>query len=161
MDDVFSPSNPIDVLLDARASFTPRPSPIPPELRPNWRVALLLLIVQSCRQHKATWGQLHVLNWAVRTRRGRSAFERAVNQMSVPEDTVIRFEPSLDRAVDLAIGLGLLRWEGGRLLELTEDGRGVLDLLGQHQLMSKEREFLDSFRGRLTQTLVARLTGIR
>jgi hypothetical protein len=147
---------PLDLLLESIVQVKSRPGPLPPELRPFWRVPLLLLIVDKCRRGSATWRQIHVLSWALRDGSTRQAFRELVAGTLSPEDTIIRYEPGLNRAIDLAVGNELLTWKGRRL-ELTELGRLAVQRLNEADAFADERMTLATVTGKVTQTLIDRL----
>lgn len=145
-------------VLDVPFRFTPRPDPVPPELRPAWRVAVLLLILEKCRGAKATWKQLHFLNWAVRSREGQGVLLRAFEGVADPSQIIVRYEPALDRAVDLAVGHRLATWEDGHQLALTDKGKAVLAQLSEPLApLERERQFLASLPGKISQSTVDRI----
>lgn len=129
-------------LLDAPFTFTERPVPIPAELRPQWRITLVCLIVHACWGKRASWHQLHVMNWATRTAVTRATYERLHQLQAKPDDVVVRYDPSLDRAIDLAAGEGLLERRGGETLVLTQAGTRLVDLVSAGDALGEEREFL-------------------
>src|SRR5437867_13446212 len=90
-------------VLDRPFTFREQPVPTPAEYRPKWRTALLLLLIGSCHGRRARWYQLHVLNWAARHPANQHAFERLQSGEARLEDAIVRYDPSLDRAIDLAL----------------------------------------------------------
>jgi hypothetical protein len=150
--------------LQASYSLTPRPQPIPGNMRRARRVALLLLATDHCRQATASLEQLHVLNWALRTSDARIALLDFLRGHVRPEIALLRYDPVLPRILAYA--------ESARLLErlrgadarsraqppqvryrLTDAGRAHLAALaGDPLCLIAEREFLSSIGRRLTQT---------
>jgi hypothetical protein len=63
-----------------------------------------------------------------------------------PDDVVVRYDPSLDRAIDLALGNGLLMRRGGGILALTGTGKSFVELLGNSNVLKTERDFLSDVR---------------
>jgi hypothetical protein len=147
--------------LEAPFTFTQRPIDLPGDLRPAWRIALVVLLLKNCcRQSKARFRQLHVLNWGARSPGNRGALEQAVGGQ-IPFDTVlVRIEPSLNRAVDLAIGEGLLKRNAGDQIELTAHGHAFADEIETNAvLLRPEKEFMGRIKKRVTETLVDELFG--
>src|SRR5713226_491637 len=98
---------PEDILSQAlriRFEFKRRPVAITADFRPQWRVALLVLMLEKCWGRRATLGQLHVINWALRSRENLSNFLQQIEGHFRPGKALVRFEPSLNRAIDLAVG---------------------------------------------------------
>src|SRR5687767_3185407 len=88
--------------------FKRRPSPLPADLRPRWRVSLLLLILFHSRGQKASLQKLHVMNWALHSECTRGLLLRFA-EGRIPKDSLIpRIEPSLTRAIDLAMAENLV-----------------------------------------------------
>jgi hypothetical protein len=150
-----NPTTLIDRLLAADYSFQERPRPVPGHLRSSWRVSLLLLAVDSCWGRQATWHQAQVVGWALRSRQAMSDFVQLREGAAEPDDIIVRYDPSLDRAIDLAVGFRLLRWNGMRL-GLTSNGINALDIIRAAGLLHSEAEQLVSH-GKITNTLVDQL----
>lgn len=138
-------------VFDAEYSIRLASRAVPAEFRPQWRIPVLLLILRRCRGEKATWKQLHVMNWAVRSPATRSAFAALAAGELGPDQVIVRYEPTLSRVVDLAVGLGLASWEHGRLLALTDQGKNAIAAADESEALAAEREFLASIPGALTQ----------
>ena len=130
--------------IDVPFTFTRRPEPLPPDLRPNWRVAMLLLLLRSCRSEKASLEKLHVLNWAIRTPESRRRFLAYVKGNGNPDDVIIRFEPGLNYAIDFARGDGLIKIEKGKRVKLTDHGSSIAQQIDRNRdCMVEERRFFE------------------
>jgi len=148
-----------DALLDRPFVFRERPISTTGDLRPVWRVPLVLLLVSSCRGERATHEQLHVLNWAVRSAASAEALAKFLSGTVRPDQAVVRFEPALDRAVALAHGFKLLQWKG-KYWEITEGGRATLEALrSEPDALADEKVLLSQMPGALSQAAVSRLLG--
>jgi len=147
--------------LDTPFVFNERPECIPGDLRPLWRIGLLLLMLyMASRGKKSSFGRLHVLNWALRSDEGRVALLGILEGRRLPGTVVVRIEPSLNRAVDFALGELLLRKVGGDRVELTSAGEAEAKrILEQDELFVSEREYLGKVHKRLTERLVSDLFG--
>ena len=130
-------------LLDTGFEFSVRPAPVPADVRAHWRIPLLLLIVDSCRSRRASLQQLQAIAWAAIFEESRDGFLRAFNGESNPAALLIRYDPAITRAADLAVGLDILAWERGNRLAPTATGEEVLaEVLGNADVMADERAFL-------------------
>ena len=132
--------------LDVPFTFKRRPVPLPGDMRPVWRLHVLVLLLDQCWGGKATHQQLHVLNWAIRTEETRAAFLQFVHGHRAPNQTIVRYDPSLNRAVDFAFAEGIAaRHEDGPDLlgeepsrartyriTLTQKGRDLLAIIWGH-----------------------------
>ncbi len=139
-------------LADVHFQFSRRPSPLPADLRAEWRLAAIALILKKCRGERATLKQLHVLNWAMRTAKSRDAFIKMLSHDRRLDDPVVRFEPSLNRAIALALAENLLLREPNGTIRLTEKGgRLTEEIMGASTCLAAEKEFLSRITGKVTQ----------
>jgi len=120
-------------------TFTARPRSIPCDLRLVWRLHSLVLLLDACRGQKASHQQLHVLNWASRNEESRRSFIDFLNGNRTPNQIIVRYDPSLNRAVHFAFAEGVIERQAAqdpdrdaertvppyRIL-LTEKGRALL-----------------------------------
>jgi len=138
--------------FDVPFDFVERPETTPADFRPLWRIALLVLILDKCWGQRASIGQVHLLNWAIRTKQSRDAFLSFQKGLISHERAIVRFEPSLNRAIDFAFGEGLIRKRANDVIEMTIKGRAWADrILSSPELLGEEREFLTGIKGKITQ----------
>lgn len=138
-------------------TFSRRPTSVPPDIRPEWRLPLLLLLVHQCRAKQASREQLHVLNSAVLNAGSRVALTAALSGRLAPQVPMVQYEPALDRAIDRCIGLGLLRMNTTARIQLTESGQAVVDALESNtELFTREREFLSVLPNAISQATIRR-----
>jgi hypothetical protein len=102
--------------------FTERPTPLAGDLRPAWRIGLILLILFYSRGQKATLQKLHLLNSACCSNATRQAYLRYARGEARKDEIISRIEPSLNRALNFARGEGLLEIEKGKNMKLTPAG---------------------------------------
>ena len=136
--------------------FRRRPVAIPGDLRPGWRIGLLVLLLNNCcRAGRTSLTRLHVLSWGIRTNESRRALRAALSRTFSPSSLVVRFEPFLNRAVDFAIGEGLVRRSGGNKIELTPNGRKLAEELASIETAYVvERQFIEEIQLNVTEALV-------
>lgn len=138
--------------LDVPFTFRAQPSPLPGDLRIAWRIALLLLILLHSRGQKASLQKLHVLNWASRTAETRRLFFRFVRRTLDKDELIPRIEPSLNRAVDFALGEGLVRIENAKNLKLTPRGLGTAKQIDEApDCLVDEKSFLHAMKSFFTE----------
>jgi hypothetical protein len=129
--------------IDIPFRFTERPTPLAGDLRPAWRVGLILLMLLNSRGQKATLQKLHLLNSACRSDATRLAFLRYAQGEARKDEIIPRVEPSLIRAVNLARGEGFIEVEKGKNLKLTPMGtKAAKQLDATEDCMVVEKEFL-------------------
>jgi hypothetical protein len=166
------PETAIERVLDVPVTFERQPVPLPCDLRPVWRLHVLVLMLDQCWGGKATHQQLHVLDWAIRTEETRRAFLQFIRGERAPNQIIVRYDPSLNRAVDFAFGEGLAahREEAPALVEveprrpgsyrviLTKKGRDLVrSIRDAKDCFQVEKGFLDSIGRKITQEQVESL----
>lgn len=140
-----------------RAVFQRRARFLPVDLRRLWRVPLVLLVVNACRGHQATRMQIHVLGWALLRADMRDAIGH-IFSTDEPDRSLLRFDPALSRAVDMAVGSGFLRESDTGVLTLTPEGRAIIERIGAEDgPLAVEKQALARLPRRFTQTDAARL----
>ena len=139
--------------------FTRRPMAIAAELRPDWKIAALLLILHlSSRGGKSSLRRLHVLNWALRSAKNRAEFEQVRESQQRLFSFQFRFEPALGRAINLAVGEKFIEWVEGDRLQITARGkRWVTDILEEESVMQEEREFLERIGKSITEPIATEM----
>jgi hypothetical protein len=147
--------------IDLPFRFKRKPMPIAAELRPDWKMATLLLILQrSSRAGKSSLKRLHILNWAVRSPKFRVEFEQAQKDPLPLFAFNVRFEPAFSRAIDLAVGEGFVEWVGGDRLQITAKGkRWATEIEKDQSVMGEEREFFSKIGKSVTEELAANMLG--
>lgn len=143
--------------------FRRRPVSIPADLRPAWRIGLIVLLLKNCcRQGKTSLTRLHVLSWGFVSQEGRSQLTAAASGSIAPDSLIIRFEPFLLQAVDYAVGEGIIRRDGGGKVELTESGKGLAeDLQADESAFVAEKTLMATIRMKISEDLVNRMFGWR
>jgi hypothetical protein len=139
----------------AGLTFRRRPTSVPPDIRPEWRIPLLLMMVRRCRGQVASRQQLHVLNSAVLSAGSRRALLAALNGRLATRSPALQFEPAFDRAIDRAIGLRLMATTPQGRLVLTELGTSIADKVeSDDRLFTAERELLATLPSSLSQKVI-------
>jgi ribosomal protein L31E len=130
--------------IETTLIFRSQPKPIPGDLRPLWRISIIILILKLASWGgKSTLGRLHVLNWAIRTKENRKKLREVIAKKITPDTVIVRVEPSLNRAIDFACAEGFVKSVSGNRIRLTRKGELAADiLLEQNDLLKKERQFL-------------------
>ncbi len=147
--------------LETEFTFRQRPMAIPADLRPGWRIGLIVLLLKNCcRAHKSSFARLHVLSWGFRTATGRRQLMDAAEGRVAPDAILARVEPFLNQAVDYAIGEGLVRRDEGGRIELTDPGRQfALELEATPEVFREEKLYISQIRSKVTESLVDRMFG--
>ena len=145
--------------LDVPFVFRDRPVAVKGDLRPLWRMSLVVMLIRKCcRGSKTSYARLHVLNWALLSKSNRNALLRLTKNGTDPTEILVRVEPFLNTAVNYAIGEELIRQEKGNRLVLTTKGVSVADTLFENEdVFQIEKDFITELGNKLTESLVKEL----
>lgn len=151
--------NTLSPLLDAAFLFRDRPVSLPPDLRPLWRLALLVLLLEKCcRQGRASLPKLHMLNWALRTPESRQALLESLEGNAKPDSNLVRFDPALNQTLDLAQGEALVTQIDGNRYQITTKGLELAaEIEKDRSTFVTELHFLEAIGGKLTEALVSKM----
>lgn len=131
--------------------FRSRPDPVSPELRPEWRIAILVLSLKKCGWGgKMTLKKAHVVNWAVREKTSRDTLLRVIKGEPQTEDVIVRFDPAFNRALDFAVGeriTALEKKSTGLVIELLPAGKKMAEEIEKHDdCLNEEKAFFDTIK---------------
>ena len=149
--------------IDKPFRFKRRPMPIAAELRPDWKIATLLLILHlSSIGGKSSLKRLYILNWAVRSAKHREEFERVREHLSPLFGFQFRFEPALARAHHHGVGDGLVECGGGDRLKITTKGKRWIELIEKdNSLLQDERDFLKRIGKTITENMASEMISMK
>lgn len=138
LDDITAP------IIDLPFRFKRRPIAIAPDFRKDWKIALLLLILEICsRGGKSSLKRLHVINWAVRTTHHQREFEETRNVDAPLFAFKVRFEPAFSRAIEFAEAQRLIAWVEGDRVQITQLGRTYAGaIIKKGEILGTEIAFL-------------------
>lgn len=149
--------------LDAEFIFRRRPVALPGDLRPTWRIGLLVLLLnQCCRQQRSSLTRLHVLNWAVRSEVNHEDLIALIEGRLSPDALIVRFDPAFNRAIDFAIGEGLVKRVDGSRIELTDSGKNFAEEISKDsKVYITEKKLAGTIRQKASESLVDNIFGTR
>ena len=149
---------------ERRFSFASRPVPVPGDLRINWRLAIVLLMLGESRAKRASLAKLHVLNDAVRSSRSRHTLEQVLSGTAAPLTWRMRVEPAFGRAIDFVVGEKFAGWiqiAGRSGLQLTATGLASYEVIkASDDVVADEKSFLQAVGMRVTEEFVSRLLDV-
>ncbi|MGA2891008.1 MAG: hypothetical protein ABSE51_23550 [Terracidiphilus sp.] len=153
----------LNVASNQSFRFKRRPMAIAAELRPDWKIGALLLILHlSSRGGKSSLRRLHILNWALRSSKNRAEFEQVREHQQPLFSFQFRFEPALGRAINLAVGEKYVEWVGGNRLQITPKGqRWIKDILKDESVMHEERNFLERIGKDITEGIATEMIKVK
>jgi hypothetical protein len=149
----------VDPRITIPFRFKKRPLAISPDFRKDWKIALLLLILEICsRGGKSSLKRLHVISWAIKTSKHQLAFDETRHSESHLFSFRIRFEPALSRAIEYAEAQKLIAWIDGDRVQITELGQSLARTVIQREdVLSPEKQFLNRIGKSITETEAMKL----
>lgn len=129
-------------------TFNNRGTPIDPELRPLWRISLIsLIIMRMCAGNKANIKKIQALYSLVSSEKKRALYtERLNNKTNIPFIN-IRFDPLVDRAIDMGVGEGIFMLDEAKSINLTIKGLSFSKRIDSEKtIFLPEKEFMRQFK---------------
>lgn len=147
-----------NAVLSGTFTYTPRPDPVPADLRMSWGLAVLLLALLYSKGKKSNFQKLQFLAHSVRLPEGREEVRGLLAGKYRPSEVSVRVEPSLNRAVSLAYGLKLVKIERGVSVTLTDSGKTTAEAIAKAgDLLEEELKYLREVAPRMTDILMKRV----
>lgn len=148
--------------LERSFTFRLRPKTVPGDLRPEWRICVILLMLLRCgRGGKMSLKKAHILNWGVLTLDSRKTLIRMVDGQRELSDVPVRFDPALNRAIDFARAEGLLHIDKkttGSVVVLHPKGQALAQTIyDEDNCLDVEKGFFDLLRKKLPEERVEEL----
>ncbi len=142
-----------------RAVISEKPYPVPIEMRPLWRICLIILSIAIVSREKKYLDirKLNILVWMLIRKQRWVEYESFLvgHSKDVP---LVSVDTATYKAVEFAIAKEFVKLESGRLY-LINGGDALFSILDKNQIMSDEIEFLSLNGKKLTDQKVKELTG--
>lgn len=126
-------------------TFNNRGSHLEPELRPLWRISLIIIIIiRLCSGNKANSKKLQALYSLVSSEKKRKLYNAYENNYTPLN---IRFDPLVDRAVDIAVGHHLLELDEAKSIKVTNKGLAFGKRIEKdNNIFILEKDFMNQFK---------------
>jgi hypothetical protein len=133
--------------LQATARFTRRPRALPARQRLTYRTGLVVLTLDHCRQKAIRLDNLHLLSWAMRSRRTRAMFGAWWSGRRFTGTFTQRLDPELELSLNLLMADRLVQFTNvaGRRVGLTDSGKALAAELRNEDVYDTEKAFLATF----------------
>jgi hypothetical protein len=128
-----------------RLTYTERPVSLPAELRPLWKISCILLVLKlNCVREKSSLSKLQLFNWGMSSpdnMKNLVDFGTSRDRKSLPD--VIPLDPSINRAVALAVADGLVELDKSGRVMLSNKGNTLVHwILNDEDIFRTEKEVL-------------------
>ena len=147
----------LSTVLNAEFSLKEIPDSIPADIRPLWRILLCLMILNFSRAGTASLKKLQVLSWILTNCENFDLVMEALENDLAKKKLVVRYDPALDRALDFAIGEGLVEHTSSAKYKLTDKGRKIFKDFKETEIMAKEMRFVIENGSKFTEATVTNL----
>lgn len=145
-------------ILDGEFQLTPRPEPIPGDLRRRWGITLILLMLYYSYGRRASLQKMHFLAYAARTMEIRAIVQGIFDGLRSEDELIVRIEPWVNRALAFARGMAMIDMEKGKSARLTAKGiLLVTAVVEDESILTEERIFLERVSKLATEDTITRL----
>lgn len=139
-------------------TFSSKPSPVFPSYRPMLRIGQNLLVLKlNSHANKASLLKLHLFSWGFKELKNLSAIQTFVMSNSQDRIRFFGIEPTLNRALSLAVYEGLIDFKKGMYV-LTTKGNVIAErILHDRELFIAEKPILISIAKNPTESSLTQL----
>ncbi|MFL0087963.1 hypothetical protein V2550_04755 [Tenacibaculum maritimum] len=130
-------------LYAEKITFTKKPISIPPEYRPSYSIALIVLILKICCQgSRSSLLKLHLINWALKSNENKNSLKKFVLSNYTESSKTWGIEPSLNRALNYSVHEGICSISNGKYQLLEKGEKFCSKILEDPEFLNEEIEFL-------------------
>lgn len=153
----------MDKLFDSvdKILFTDRPEAVPYNYRISYKVAqLCLILAKSCGRGGCSILKLHMISLALTFESDMNILINFANDRT-HEYTPIRFDPTVNRALNYALADSMFAQQANGLYRLTDKGKKFVSKIDEDiELMAREKERLDSLSNKLTEAKIKEIMSL-
>ena len=131
-------------LYAEKITFSKKPISIPPEYRPSYSIALIVLILKICCQgSKSSLLKLHLINWALKSNENKDSLKKFVLSNYTENSKTWGIEPSLNRALNYSVHEEICSIENGKYLLLEKGEIFFSKIVENPEYLNQEIDFLN------------------
>lgn len=148
-------------LISDEIIFEAKPEAVPYNYRVSYKVGQLCLILSMCcGRGGCSIIKLHMISMALYTKEGMKNLREFCNN-KISSFTIVRFDPSVNRALKYAMGDGLIFQQANGLFRLTEKGKAFANSIKKEKdIMISEKFFLGDLSNKLTEDKIKEIMTI-
>ena len=142
-----------DIVFDAKASA------VPYNYRISYKIALICAIIGKCCGKKGCSAiKLQMINAATTSKKARVELFKLIDNPFTTETTIIRFDPSISRAINLAIADEIIFRQSNGLYRLRDKGKALLnEIYKDEETFIVEKQLLFDLSNKLTEDIIDRI----
>ena len=136
--------------------FHSRPIAVPYNYRISYKVSLVCLIISlCCLRGGCSSAKLHMINVAIHDLSVQKGIERLIQGKYFSVSIPLRFDPSINRAINYALNDNLILRQANGNYRLTHKGKSLVDKIKKdNDLLITEKNYLNFLRYRLTEDII-------
>lgn len=140
-----------DIIFDAKAVA------VPYNYRITYKVSLICLIIDlTCVRGGASSTKIHMLNVALNDSSVREDIDRLIQGNYLSESIPLRFDPSVNRAINYALSDDLIVRQANGNFKLTTKGKLLVEQINSDEsLMVTEKLYLRTIGGKLSERIIS------
>ena len=140
-----------DIIFDAKAVA------VPYNYRITYKVSLICLIIDlACVRGGASSTKIHMINVALNDSSVREDIDRLIQGNYLAESIPLRFDPSVNRAINYALADNLITRQANGNFKLTTKGKFLVEQINLDEcLMVAEKLYLRTIGGKLSERIIS------
>lgn len=145
--------------LNVKAVISDKAYPVPIEMRPLWRICLILISIAMVSGDKKYLDakKVNILVWMLIRKKRWEEYENYLLDRSV-DIPLVSVDTATYKAVEFSIAKEFILLKDGRL-HLTDLGQSLCNMLIENKIMTDEMGFLSEYGKKLTDRKIKGLTG--
>lgn len=143
-----------------KVSFRNKPYPLAIEMRPLWRMCLVIIIVKNMqlKNRSIDLKKLNILLWMTIKHQNRYIFERFLVEKNSPIPFISSDQANYV-AIELAFNKNLIQLNHEERIYLTDKSEHLYNLIFENNLFKDEIDFMNNFGYKLTQKNIDKIIG--
>ena len=142
-----------DIIFDSKADA------VPYNYRISYKIALISAIIGKCCGKKGCSAiKLQMINAATTSNKAKDELFALIENPFNIETAIIRFDPSISRAINYAIADGVIYRQSNGLYRLKDKGKALLTAMYKDKtILVVEKQLLSELSDRLTEDIIDRI----
>ncbi|MBR2950357.1 MAG: hypothetical protein IKC46_10895 [Lachnospiraceae bacterium] len=142
-----------DIIFDAKASA------VPYNYRISYKMALICAIIGKCCGKKGCSAiKLQMISAATTNSKAKDDLLGLLDNPFTSKITVVRFDPAISRAINLAMADGMIFRQSNGLYRLKDKGKSLLNAIYKDEgTLVVEKQLLAELSNRLTEDMIERI----
>ena len=139
-----------DIIFDSRAAA------VPYNYRISYKIALISAIIGKCCGKKGCSAiKLQMIIAATTSKSAKDELFALIDNPFITETAIIRFDPAISRAINLAMADEVIFRQSNGLYRLTDKGRTLLNTIYKDtETLAVEKQLLSELSNKLTENII-------